>query len=155
MLVSLLLLFVGIGTYLALGVAGILFTSMLGLIALSLTLRFWYVPAAVMFSLCLVIFLITGALPWFLGVILALVGIACFVPSEKVMPKKGTTFSFWLPSEYSVSLINLCSCVLFASFFRYIAEVQDWLIVILMSLLITILIDVILWYKRPSLFASH
>lgn len=147
------LFLLGVGSYLAIGIAGVIAVGMLGLIAVAITIRFWYIPAIVLFVLCLLIFSFIGLLPWFLGIIVALIGIAFFVPTEKISVETEENLSFWLPRKYTIQLINLVSLVICTTFFRYIANIQDWLGIILASIIVTFILDVILYSKRPSLFA--
>ena len=119
------LFLLGVGSYLAIGIVGVIAVGMLGLVAVAVTIRFWYIPAIILFALCLLIFSFIGLLPWFLGAIIALIGIAFFVPRENITAEMEENLSFWLPKKYTVQLINLVSLVTCIVFFRHIADIQD------------------------------
>lgn len=153
-LIYIFLALIGVGAYLAIGVAGIIFAGMLGLVVLGLSIRFWYIPAIILLSLCLIVFSLTGLLPWFLGVVITLISLALLVPSEKIEIEKEDDLSFWLPPRNTVGFINAGCLAICLMFFRYIANIQDWLGVLCASFFIVFIVDIILFNKRPSLFEN-
>lgn len=133
---------VGIGAYFAIGVAGIILVGMLGLAVLGLSIRFWYITLSALVLLLLVGFQLSGGLQWFLGVVTVLFIALLVIPPFSTKQERQ-------PEGVLLVIVFAFLCG-FLAFYHYIAQVDNAMINVVISLFSSAIAGAVVADKFPQ-----
>ena len=141
-LIYIFLALIGVGAYLAVGVAGVILAVIFGFVVLGLSIRFWYITLSALILLLLVSFQLSGGLQWFL-VVVTLLFIAMFaIPPFSTKQEQQ-------PEGVLLTIIFAFLCG-FIAFYHYIAQVDNAIINFVMSLFSSVVAGAVVADKFPQ-----